>query len=178
MLTHLLQVASFKSKPQHFSAPGWLVLVLGVLLLLVQAYALNRSLGGELHRMVVASGIKLLVLGALLYGWMRSVDAEGVFASSLLVILAVSLVSEVGKLPLSIMIRETKKTADVGSAVLFSMPYWALIAWQYSVWFYVLREASQRAKVEVLTVIITLVLVSEVAGSVLSKIGSPIEGFN
>jgi len=145
---------------------------------LVQAYSLSFSPGNDLLRMTVASSIKLVVISALLYGWMSSVGCEADFASSLLVIIFVSLLSELAKMPLSMMIKQTKQTADIGQAILLSIPYWAVIVWQYSVWYYALKEVSQRAKAEVVTVMVALVLISEVAGSVFSKVGSPVEGFS
>lgn len=178
MLTHLLQIASFKSKPQNMVAPLWSILVASLFLVVIQAYALSFTPGNELLRMAFASAIKLVVIAGLMYGWMRSVNCNTHFAASLLVIVVISVLSEVVKLPLGMMIKDTRQTAEVIKAIALSLPYWAVIAWQYSVWYYVFKEVSQRSKAEVVTVMVSLVLISEVAGSVLSKVGLPVEGFS
>jgi len=178
MFTHLLQIASFKSKPQNFESPVWAILVLSSLFIGVQGYALSLSPGNELIRMFVASSIKLMVIAGILFLWIRSVDASPYYKSTLMVIVFVSLLTEVVKLPLSTMIRETKQDADVVMAVAYSLPLGAMVVWQYWVWYYAIKEASERSKAEIITIMITLVLISEVAGSVFSQVGAPVEGFS
>ena len=178
MFTHLLQIASFKSKPQNFESPVWAILLLATMFVGVQGYALSLSPGNELIRMFVASSIKLVVVAGILYVWIRSVDAGSYFKSTLVVIIFASLLTEIVKLPLSTMIRQTEQDADVVMAILYSLPLWGVIVWQYWVWFYAMKESSERSKTEVITMMITLILISEVAGSVLSKIGGPVEGFS
>lgn len=41
-----------------------------------------------------------------------------------------------------------------------------------------IKEASERSKTEVIIVMITLILIFEIAGSVLSQIEAPVEGFS
>ena len=177
MFTHLLQIASFKSKPQNFMTPMWAVLFCSVIFAGVQGYALSLSPGNELIRMIVASLIKVVVITGLLLGWMRSIKASPYFLSTLFVIIFISLLAEIIKLPLTTMIRDAKMTSDVTIAALLSIPLLAIVAWQYAVWYYSLKQVSERSRSEIVAVIITLVLISEVVGFVLSKIGSPIEGF-
>ncbi|PCI71467.1 MAG: hypothetical protein COB26_01165 [Piscirickettsiaceae bacterium] len=177
MFTHLLQIASFKSRPQNFTTPAWIIVITMLLFTGVQGYALSLSPGNELIRMLVASLLKIVVIAGLLLGWMRSIKAAPHFNSLLLVIVLTSLFAEIVKLPLTTMIRDAKLTSDVTFAAILSIPLLAVIIWQYSVWYYSLKQVSERSKGEIVTVMITLVLISEVVGFVLSKIGSPVEGF-
>jgi len=178
MFTHLLQIASFKSKPQNFESSIWAILICGLLFIGVQGYALSLSPGNELIRMFVASSVKLIVIAGILFLWIRSVDAGPYFKSTLMVIIFVSLLTEIVKLPLSTMIRQTKQDADVVMAVVYALPLWGIVVWQYWVWYYAIKGVSERSKAEVITIMITLVLISEVAGSILSQIGAPVEGFS
>jgi hypothetical protein len=177
MFNHLLQIASFKSGPQHFKTPLWAIIVFTLLFSLVQGYALSLTPGNELIRMLVASGLKIFVMGLLLYGWMRSVDCKENFLSVLMVILFVSLLAEVVKMPLTQMVRELKFTGEALVALMISIPILAIMLWTVWVFYYAIKEATQRSTGEIIVVVITLVTVSEVVGFVLSKIGSAIEGF-
>lgn len=177
MFNHLLQIASFKSGPQNFKTPIWAIVIFTVLFSLVQGYALSLSPGNELIRMIVASALKIVVISALLYGWLSSVDSKENFLSILMVFVFVSLLAEVVKLPLTQIVRDLKATNDVLIALLVSIPLWGIMLWNVWVFYYALKQVVKRGPVEIIAVIITLVLISEVVGSVLSKIGSPVEGF-
>jgi hypothetical protein len=177
MFNHLLQIASFKSGPQHFNTPVWVLIVFILLFTGVQGYSLSLSPGNEMIRMFVASFIKMLVLGGVLLGWMRSVNISAHFMSTFMMIVFVALLVEIVKLPLTTIIRDAKLTSDVTTAAVLSIPLIAVAIWQYLVWFYGLKQVGERTKGEILAVMISLVLVSEVVGFVLSKIGSPVEGF-
>lgn len=178
MFTHLLQIASFKSKPQNFKAITWVVVIFGLLFAGVQGFAMSLTPGNELIRVLVAGLFKVIVLAALLLGWIRSIDRGTHYSSTLLVLFFVSLLSEIVKLPMVTMIRDAKLTSDMITAIIISIPLVAVTVWQYAVWFYTLKVVSDRTKGEVVAVIITLVLISEVVGSVLSEIGAPLGGFS
>ncbi|ORU92609.1 MAG: hypothetical protein A6F72_05215 [Cycloclasticus sp. symbiont of Poecilosclerida sp. N] len=178
MFNHLLQIASFQSKPQNFKSPIWAILLFSIFFIAVQGYALSLSPGNDLTRMMVASFLKILTIAALLFMWLNSLKQGEHFPSTFLVIVVTSFMTELIKFPLSTMIRETEMNQDVMMAIVYSLPLWATVIWQYCVWYYVLKEVSSRAKGELITVMIVLVMVSEVAGSVLSQIGAPVEGFS
>ncbi|ORU90444.1 MAG: hypothetical protein A6F71_05620 [Cycloclasticus sp. symbiont of Poecilosclerida sp. M] len=175
MFNHLLQIASFKSGPQHFKTPIWAVVVCALLFVVVQAYALSLTPGNDLIRMVVASTLKTAVLAALLFGWMSSVDCKQDFLSVLMAFVFVSLLAEVVKLPLTQMVRDLKDTGDAITALLISIPIWAIMVWNIWVLYYCVKQVAQRGTVEVIVVIIVFVMVSEVAGSVFSQVGVPID---
>jgi len=177
MFVHMLQIASFKSKPQNFDTPVWAVIIILLLFTVVQGYALSLSPGNELVRMFVASVLKMIVVGGFVFGWMKSVNVSKYFLSTMAVIAVTSLLAEVVKLPLTMMIRDAKGTSDVTTAAILSIPLLAVVAWQYAVWFYALKSVSERRKGEIIAVMISMVMVSEVVGFVLSKVGSPVEGF-
>jgi len=177
MFNHLLQIASFKSGPQHFSTPVWALIVFIILFTGVQGFSLSLSPGNEMIRMFVASFLKMVVLGIVLLGWMRSVHISTHFKSTFMMIVFISLLAEIVKLPLTTMIRDAKLTSDVTIAAVLSIPLIGVAIWQYAVWFYGLKQVGERSKGEIIAVMISLVLVSEVVGFVLSKIGSPVEGF-
>ncbi|MEO1888654.1 MAG: hypothetical protein ABGX33_01905 [Cycloclasticus sp.] len=176
MFNHLLHIASFQSNTKNFKGAAWAVIVFALCFIVVQGYALSFSPGNELIRMMVASFLKILTIGVLLYMWIKSVGQGDHFASTFLVIILTSFLTELVKFPMSTMVRETKVVGDVMMGVIYSLPIWAVVVWQYSVWYYTLKAVSDRAKSEIITVMIVLVMVSEVVGSVLSKIGSPVEG--
>ena len=175
MFTHLLQIASFKSSVQNFSTPTWALVFVALTYIAFQGFALGQSPGNEMVRMFAASALKLVVVSGILYAWLKSVDAVSSFASSLMALIFIALLAEFIKLPLAMLVRETKATADLLMALVWSVPLWATIVWQYAVWYYVLKQVAPRGKGEIIAIIIALVLISEVVGSVLSKIGSPVD---
>lgn len=172
MFTHLLQIASFKSGPQHFKTPIYALIMVAVLYIGVQSFVLSLSPGNELIRMLVASVLKALVLAAVLFAWMKSTNLEEHFPSTLMVVFFAFLLAEVIKMPLSAMVRETKDTADLVMALVYSVPIWATMAWSYLVFYYVVKQISDRSKGELIGVVFTCALVSEVAGSVFSQVGT------
>jgi len=178
MFTHLLQIASFKSGPQNFETKNWALVLLGLLFIVVYGYSLSLSPGNELIRMFTLSAIKLLVIGALLLGWMQPTGMMKDFKSTYLVLIFAMLLAEILKLPLTTMVRETKMTSDVVMGVIYSIPIWALVVWNYCVWYYGIQQATKRSKVEIILVMVTLFMLSEVAGSTFSSIGTQLGGFS
>ncbi len=176
MFNHLLQIASFQSNTKNFKGAAWAVIIFSICFIAVQGYALSFSPGNELIRMMVASFLKIVTIGALLFMWIKSLRKGEHFASTFLVLILTSFLAELVKFPMSTMVRETKVIGDVMMAIVYSLPIWAVVVWQYGVWYYVLKGMSDRSKSEIITVMIVLVMVSEVVGSVLSKIGAPVEG--
>lgn len=113
----------------------------------------------------------------MLLAWLRSINAETHFKSVLMVMILSALMAEIIKMPLNMMIRNAETTSDVTTAALMSIPLIAIVVWQYSVWYYSIKQVVERHKLEIITVIIVISLISEVVGFVLSKIGQPVEGF-
>jgi len=178
MFTHLLQIASFKSGPQNFETKTWAIALLGLLFIIVYGYSLSLSPGNELIRMFAASAIKLSVIGALLFGWMQPTGMGKEFKSTFLVLIFAMLLVEILKLPLTSMVRETKMTSDVVMGVIYSIPIWALVVWNYCVWYYGISQATKRSKTEIILVMVTLFMLSEVAGSTFSSVGKTLGGFS
>ena len=120
---------------------------------------------------------KVIVVGGILYGWMRSIKMSSHYVSTLLVIILVSLIAGIFKFPLTSIIRDAEATVDTIMAIIWSVPLLAIFAWQYAVWYYTLEQVSNRTKTEVLAVLFTLAVIPAVVGTVLSKLGSPVGGF-
>lgn len=177
MFNHLLQISSFKSGPQNYTTPVWAIIVFTILFTGVHGYALSFTPGNELVRMFIASFVKVVVLGVVMLGWMRSVKVSEFFKSTLMLFIFVSLLAEIVKLPLTTLIRDAKLTSDVTTAAILSIPLIAVTIWQYLVWYYGLNQVAGRTKAEVIAVIICFVLVSEVAGYVTSMVGMDLQGF-
>ncbi|ORU91545.1 MAG: hypothetical protein A6F70_00245 [Cycloclasticus sp. symbiont of Bathymodiolus heckerae] len=178
MFTHLMQIASFKSGPQNFDTPNWVIVLFGTLFVVVYGFALSLSPGNIAERMYVASFLKCLVIGSILYAWMRSIGLRKHFKSTFLVLIFAMLLAEIVKLPLSTMVRETKMDSDVVMGVIYSIPIWAIVVWNYLVWYYGIQQATARSKTEVLVVMVTVFMLSEVAGSVFSSVGVQLGGFD
>jgi hypothetical protein len=178
MFNHLLQIASFKSGPQHFKSNIAVPILIAILFIAIEAVLLDLTPGNELHLMAIQSTLKVIVIWVFMYTWLKSCDVRDGLNSTITAMLFVALIAEIIRLPLWDMIRGTKESAQVVLALGLSIIAVGVVAWQYSVWYYILKQMTQRSMGEIIAVLISIVVISEVVGSVAIQIGAPIGGLS